>query len=533
MKKNWVLWLAAALLVCLLPGMTREASAETGEVGEIVKRICPACRNYTQVQILRHYAKGEGFQVSDVYHWTDFKCLSCGQTTMWTDDIVGKHIGGDETPTCTTGKTCSLCGGNYGKLGHDWSEWTANGDGKHTRACKRDGCDATEKANCSGDGSASCVTQGTCTTCGGAYYGTHNFAPPWTYGQDETSHWRACKYCDEGKEAVDAHFYVESREDQYLASKATCVSPAIYYKSCTICRCTGTETFKDPWGETDQKNHDLKHFAAKAPTCTKSGWNEYDECQREGCEYTTKVELPASGHKTVKHDAKPATCTEAGWNAYETCENCDHTTYAEIPAAGHNYVEQIIEPTCTKDGCTLYTCTNCNDSYTTNPTKKLYHWFAEWSPNEDDTHSAHCRRKGCKYVAKVDCQKFEFPVDEESLIFCPVCGAVENGERLERIAKATAKIVTGKRPKGELIVRTDGTFLSVAYEYAGKISEAAAQITITLPADTLNGRKPVLISLDGTETVLPFEAAGDKITFTFDFAEPEIPVFLIRLVPEA
>ena len=30
MKKNWVLWLAAVLLVCLLPGMTREASAETG-----------------------------------------------------------------------------------------------------------------------------------------------------------------------------------------------------------------------------------------------------------------------------------------------------------------------------------------------------------------------------------------------------------------------------------------------------------------------------------------------------------------------
>ena len=81
MKKNWVLWLAAVLLVCLLPGMTREASAETGEVGEIVKRICLACRNYTQVQILRHYAKGEGFQYSEIYHWTDFKCLSCGQTT--------------------------------------------------------------------------------------------------------------------------------------------------------------------------------------------------------------------------------------------------------------------------------------------------------------------------------------------------------------------------------------------------------------------------------------------------------------------
>lgn len=107
------------------------------------------------------------------------------------------------------------------------------------------------------------------------------------------------------------------------------------------------------------------------------------------------MELPASGHKTVKHDAKPATCTEAGWNAYETCENCDHTTYVEIPATDHNYVEQIIEPTCTKDGCTLHTCTNCNDSYTTNPTKKLYHWFAEWSTIQ---HSLHIRPQYMVFV---------------------------------------------------------------------------------------------------------------------------------------
>ena len=80
-----------------------------------------------------------------------------------------------------------------------------------------------------------------------------------------------------------------------------------------------------------------------------------------------------------------------------------------------------------------------------------------------------------------------------------MCGKVQNGERLERIAKASAKLVTGKHPKGELIVRTDGTFLSVAYEYAGQVSEAA----------------------------------GDKITFTLDFAEAEVPVFLIRLTDEA
>ena len=534
MKKKWILWLVAALLVCLLPGMTREASADTGAIGEIVKRICNACKKYSQVQIVRHYAKRDGYQFSEEYHWTDFKCLSCGQTSMWRDDVVGKHIGGDETPTCTTGKTCSLCGGNYGKLGHDWGEWTPNGNGTHSHACKREGCDATETESCSGDGSATCVTQGTCTSCGGAYSGTHYFCPPWTYSYDESSHWYACKYCDEGKEAVDGHFYIESKGDQYLASKATCVSKATYYKTCAFCLRVGEETFEDSWGEADLNNHDLKHFAAKAPTCTENGWYEYDECQREGCKYTTRKVIPATDHSLVQHAEQPATCTENGWSAYETCKNCDYATpRTEIPATGHSYSKQVVEPTCTKDGYTLYTCAGCDETYTTDVVKKLYHWFAEWSPNGDDTHSAHCRRKGCKYVAKVDCQKFEFPLDGESLIFCPVCGEVENGERLERIAKATAKIVTGKRPKGELIVRTDGSFLSVAYEYAGKISEAAAQITITLPADALNGMKPVLISLDGTETALPFETVGDKITFTLDFAEPEMPVFLIRLVPEA
>ena len=63
----------------------------------------------------------------------------------------------------------------------------------------------------------------------------------------------------------------------------------------------------------------MKHDA-KAPTCTEIGWEEYDTCQREGCTYTTKVELPALNHDLVCHDAKAPTCTDIGWNAYETCQ---------------------------------------------------------------------------------------------------------------------------------------------------------------------------------------------------------------------
>lgn len=91
---------------------------------------------------------------------------------------LGKHIGGDDSAvTCTTGKICEKCGAQYGILGHDWGAWVSNGDNKtHTRSCQRDGCTAVDTANCGGNGAATCVTRGTCTGCGGQYYGGHNFA---------------------------------------------------------------------------------------------------------------------------------------------------------------------------------------------------------------------------------------------------------------------------------------------------------------------------------------------------------------------
>ena len=72
------------------------------------------------------------------------------------------------------------------------------------------------------------------------------------------------------------------------------------------------------------------HHDAKAPTCTETGWEEYDTCSR--CDYTTKVELLALKHDLVHHDAKAPTCTEIGWNEYDACqrEGCTYTTKVEI-----------------------------------------------------------------------------------------------------------------------------------------------------------------------------------------------------------
>ena len=48
---------------------------------------------------------------------------------------------------------------------HDWSAWTSNGDGTHSRCCT---CNAAETVNCSG-GTATCKDKAVCEICGKSY----------------------------------------------------------------------------------------------------------------------------------------------------------------------------------------------------------------------------------------------------------------------------------------------------------------------------------------------------------------------------
>ena len=52
--------------------------------------------------------------------------------------------------------------------GHTFGEWVSDNDGKHTRKCTVDGCDAFETENCSG-GNATCTEKAICDVCGKAY----------------------------------------------------------------------------------------------------------------------------------------------------------------------------------------------------------------------------------------------------------------------------------------------------------------------------------------------------------------------------
>ena len=312
---------------------------------------------------------------------------------------------------------------------------------------------------------------------------------------------------------------------QHDAQAATCTENGWdAYETCSRCDYT-------TYAEQPALNHDLVQHEAKAPTCTEIGWDAYKTCSR--CDYTTYAEQPALNHDFVQHEAKAPTCTEIGWDAYDTCSRCDYTTYAELPALNHDYQAVTVEPTCETDGYTVFTCSRCKDSYTADPTDQLGHQFGAWSPNGTGSQSAGCLRQGCVHTGSTDCRKFTFRTAEgETLTFCPVCGQAENAAQLEKIEAATAWALSGSLSAEDVTARTNGEYLSVAFETAGSLTQPTGRVRLALPAGLLEGKTLVRIAPDGTQAELPFETERGTIILTLDFANSELPVMLFRLVPQ-
>ena len=521
------------------------------------------------------YCEGNTFEIRK--REKDYHTLYCYRCY---DEFTENHWSID-TPqykaTCTKVAVCTSCLMSYGEYGpHDWGAWQSRGNNsEHIRHCQRDGCDAVDTASCSGDSSATCITLGTCSTCGGQYYSAHAFPAGQNWHSDDKNHWLSCTVCHEAKTKMGAHWFVQGAVSVCLKSAATCVAPAVYYTNCDYCYHKGTDTYVDPNNGPDPNNHDMMHHDAKAPTCTEIGWDAYETCQREGCTYTTKVELPALKHNLVHHDAKAPTCTETGWEEYDTCSRCDYTTKVEllalkhdlvhhdakaptctetgweeydtcsrcdyttkveIPAAGHDYTEKVVKPTCGKGGYTLHTCKKCNDSYKDHQTKTLLHWYGEWTSNGDGTHSAACKREDCKHVSKTECAIVEFKQDEATRTLCPVCGNVSGGTHLALVEEVKAE---GEHlPYGEPVLRmgetaNGNTLLSVCFEVSGKLTRPKGEVKITLPAELLNGVTLALLNADDTEIDLPYIVEGENAVLMLDFTDAEIPTALIRLIPTA
>ena len=509
-------------IICLRCGLNGTASCSGGYATCTSPGVCAACGGsyYGGHDLVQHAAKAP---TCTEIGWDAYEaCSRCDYTTYV--ELPAQHDlehHAAKAPTCTEPgwnayDTCKNCDYNTYQVLPALKHYLVYYKAKDP-TCTEPGCDAyetcsrcdyttyVERPALKHDLRQRVIKAPTCTQMGWAY--------------------ETCSRCD----YFATPLLPALKHDlvHHDAQAATCTEKGWNaYETCSRLGCNYTT-----YQEIPALKHDLVHHDAQAPTCTEIGWDAYDTCSR--CDHTTYAELPALNHALVHHEAKAPTCTEKGWNAYDTCSRCDYTTYTELPALNHDYQAVTVEPTCETDGYTVFTCSRCKDSYTADPTDKLGHQFGAWSPNETGAQSADCLRQGCAHTGSTDCRKFTFRTAEgEMLTFCPVCGQAENAAQLEKIEAATAWTISGSLSAADVTARTNGEYLSVAFETAGSLTQPTGRVRLALPAGLLEGKKLVRIAPDGTQTELPFEAKNGKLIFTLDFANSELPVMLFRLVPQ-
>ena len=286
--------------------------------------LCTKCGQRQTVRVTRQYA-------NDKWHRCDLTCTVCNNT--W--DYWEAHTWSG-TATCTSGRTCTVCGGSSEPLGHDWSTWTQNSDEKtHTRICNRD-TSHTETENCHG-GTATCTAKAVCTVCGGEY----------------------------GEMAAHS-FTAEKAEAQYLKSAATCTEKAVYYKSCAVCGMSSEGTADEAtffsgnaldhdWGAWTS-NEDGTHTR----TCTVDGCSAGTQTENcidankdhkcDICDYIISEcaddnkdhKCDYCGKKLTEHTGGKATCKDKA-----KCEFCGES-YGELNANNHSDLKHFPAVAATK-----------------------------------------------------------------------------------------------------------------------------------------------------------------------------------------
>lgn len=361
-----------------------------------------------------------------------------------------------------------------------------------------------------------------CQSCGFTYFAYHEIVRSATCQQPAK-----CGKCNSSFGGLGTHLL-----RNYPAREVTCIDKGWdAYNKCAYC-----DYSTKPYREMNALGHDFVEYEGQAPTCTEEGWHPYKVCTRG--DLNTYWPIAPLNHDLVQHEGLDATCIDAGWNAYEDCTRCDYTTFSEAPALGHEYVSQTFAPTCTADGYTVSTCARCSESFTVNEGEKLGHWFGEWQP-DGNRHRADCLRSGCGYTSHTDCNLMDcrLPGTEATVVFqlCPVCGKRSSGAQLALVENISVAVMTDRLPAGEAVVRMgegadDTLLLSVAFETAGRLSQANGQMKVTLPAESFQNYGFALLNAEGAETPLPVQEKNGQISFLLDFTEP---VCLLRLTEKA
>lgn len=262
-------------------------------------------------------------------------------------------------------KDCNRCNKYYDESGneitdltiptndnHDWNDWVSNGDGTHTRTCKRDN-GHKENGTCSG-GTATCTKKAVCDFCRTTYGGFALHNTTQYGGKDSSGHWDKCSNCD-NKLNFEAHTPDREKADETNPVKCTkcgfVITPAGHYN----------HTADSEWhNSADGKYHYHK--------CTHSGCSEIlDKANHSGGTATCENKAVCSvcgltyGEK-LGHDYGEVkyTWTDNTCKAERVCKHdSTHIESETVTATGTT----ITAATCKEKGKMKYTATFTNKAF--------------------------------------------------------------------------------------------------------------------------------------------------------------------------
>lgn len=276
-------------------------------------------------------------------------CKRVGCDKSETQNCEMEEITG--VPTCTNPvdvkKVCKYCHftedlEDIKELGHDWSDWTSDKQGHHYRVCQRVGCEggkngepAREENDCSYEittQDATCLANGTktykCRDCEHEYSEKNGDALGHDWGENDgwtpkgdKNHERSCKRCAEHEE--------RACDFDEVTTPATCETDGFTLHTCNVC----SNSYKD----------------------------------------NTQTML---GHNYSIYESK-----NNGTHTVRCANNRDHAKEETCECAAG----ERVDPTCTTDGYTPYSCTKCAYSYQSDTVARLEHKYGGWIKDTDKT----------------------------------------------------------------------------------------------------------------------------------------------------
>ena len=321
--------------------------------------------------------------------WTgDTYCQVCTEVLVPGEPIpaTGHDYSASETyvePTCTEpGYVWGVCrcgaemyNETDAPTGHTFGDWyvykeaTCTTSGLMHKECTR--CDYFEKQRIEPSGHAysatvippSCTDRGftrhKCQNCSESYVDNYTDALGHTYsatvvqpGCGNRGYTEYTCYC--GHSYADSYVDALGHDYVIVVTQPTCTSAGFTVSTCNRCAESRTYDYTDP----------LPHQLGEAyfvitPTCTAAGV-EGKNCA--SCSYFEHRYIDALGHDLSETIVNP-TCTEQGYTLY-TCIRCyeeSRDQYTE--ARGHAYVKEEVAATCTEQGYVKFACQWCSDEY--------------------------------------------------------------------------------------------------------------------------------------------------------------------------